>query len=90
MNLSSRSKSKADPNKVAQVKNWVYNRLPISPDTAVSINQLICREPGCPPIETVIAVMSRPPQQFRIYKSIADLNYSDLYNIFRPPSPELD
>jgi len=90
MNLSSRRKSKADPNKVAQVKNWVYNRLPISPDTAVSVNQLACREPGYPPIETVIAVMTRPPQQYKIYKPIADLNYSDLLNIFRPPSPEVD
>lgn len=90
MNLSSRSKSKADPNKIAQVRDWVYNRLPISPDTAVSINQLVCREPGCHPTETVIAVMTRPPQQYRIYKPIADLSYSDFHNIFCSASPELD
>ncbi|MBW4659051.1 MAG: hypothetical protein KME15_10275 [Drouetiella hepatica Uher 2000/2452] len=90
MNLPSRSKSKTDPNKVAQVRDWVYNRLPISPDIAVSVNQLICKEPGYPPIKTVIAVMTRPPQQYKIYKPIADLNYSDFHNILRPTCPELD
>lgn len=60
MNLFSQDKPKADPEKVQQIKNWVYRLLEIDPGTTISINQLTCKEPGCPPIETVVAVMTNP------------------------------
>jgi hypothetical protein len=32
----------------------------LSDDTTVMVTELECREPGCPPIETVVAVLEGP------------------------------
>jgi len=52
MNLFSQDKPKANPEKVQQIKT-VYRLMEID-RTTISISQLTCKEPGCPPIETVI------------------------------------
>jgi hypothetical protein len=54
MNLFSQEKLKADPAKVQELKTWIYELLKLDPEITVSISQLPCREPGCPPIETAI------------------------------------
>ncbi len=78
MNLFSQDKPKADPEKVQQIKNWVYRLMEIDSGTTISISQLTCKEPGCPPIETVIAVMTHPVQQHKIHKSVNDINEVDI------------
>ncbi len=42
--------------RAAQVADLVRLHLGL-PDAAVTVSQLACREPGCPPVETVIAVL---------------------------------
>lgn len=41
----------------ARVKTWVRSALDLGDDVAVVVSQLTCREPGCPPLETVLAVL---------------------------------
>lgn len=77
MNLFSQ-KLKADPKKVQAIKNWVYRRLEIDADVPISISQLACKESGCPPIETGIAVMTTPVQQYKVHKAVHDINETDL------------
>jgi hypothetical protein len=50
------------------------------PETAILVTELHCTEPGCPPLETVIAVMDVPgkPRQFKVHKAIADLTLADV------------
>lgn len=67
-----------DPAKLAQIKTWVYETLALSPDIPVSISQLHCTEPGCPPMETVVAVMSNPVKQYKIHKPTGALEYMDI------------
>ena len=78
MNLFSRSNLKADPAKVQQVKTWITELLNIDEQVTISLNQLTCHEPDCPPIETAIVVMEKPPKQYKIHKSIAEIQQSDI------------
>jgi hypothetical protein len=78
MNLFSQNKPKANPEKVRDIKSWVYRILEVDSDISISINQLACREPGCPPIETVIAVMSTPIKQYKIHKAVNDIDEIDI------------
>ncbi|NJM64762.1 MAG: hypothetical protein HC772_00310 [Leptolyngbyaceae cyanobacterium CRU_2_3] len=83
MNLFSQSKLKADPAKVQQLKTWIYERLKLDPEITVSISQLQCKEPGCPPIETAIAVLTQPAQQFKVHKTIDEIEQADLIQAFQ-------
>ncbi len=61
-----------------QIKQWVYQTLAINQEIPISLSQLQCTEPGCPPIETVINVMDNPVQQYKIHKSMAEIEYADI------------
>jgi hypothetical protein len=78
MNLFSQEKLKADPAKVQQLKTWNYELLNLDPEITVSISQLQCKEPGCPPIETAITVLTKPTQQFKVHKAIDEIEQADL------------
>jgi hypothetical protein len=78
MNLFSQEKLKADPAKVQQLKTWIYELLNLDPEITVSISQLQCKEPGCPPIETAITVLTKPTQQFKVHKAIDEIEQADL------------
>ena len=78
MDLFSQSKPKAEPEKVQHLKSLIYEILEIDSEIPVSISQLQCSEPDCPPIETVIAIMTTPAQQYKIHKSVAEIDSSDI------------
>ena len=81
MNLPRLQKRQPNPEKIAQVKTWIYKALQLDADTTLSIGQLSCTEPNCPPIETVVAIMSKPPQQYKIHKAISDIERQDILNL---------
>ncbi len=79
MNFSfGKQKPKANIEQIRQVKEWIYKAFQLDEEISVSLSQLQCTEAGCPPIETVIAVMSNPTQQYKIHKSIAEIEYQDI------------
>lgn len=78
MNLFPQNKPKADPKQIQQIKNWVYRVLEVDSSIPISISQLACKEPGCPPIETVIAVMTTPIKQYKIHKAVNDIDELDI------------
>jgi hypothetical protein len=63
-----------------QVKSWVLDVLKLEEDTSLMVTELQCTEPGCPPIETVIALLrpSHPTHQYKIHKPIADITLDDV------------
>ncbi|MBE9168297.1 hypothetical protein IQ238_12500 [Pleurocapsales cyanobacterium LEGE 06147] len=81
MNLFSRTNSKAAPEKVQQVKTWISELFNLDEKVTISLNQLRCHEPNCPPIETVIAIMEQPSRQYKIHKSIIEIEQSDIYQL---------
>lgn len=74
---------KRDISLIRQVKAWAQEFLPISDDATVSVMELECREPGCPPLETVIAVMEAGKQtlQWKLHKAIPEISREDLMQL---------
>ncbi len=58
-------------------------------EDAVVVNELRCTEPGCPPVETVVALLRRgsPPRQVKVHKAIVDVSVEDLRAAFEPGDP---
>ncbi|MEO1522240.1 MAG: hypothetical protein AAFU78_15880 [Cyanobacteria bacterium J06633_2] len=83
MNLFSQSKPKYNPVALQQIKTWVYDLLKLDPDVSISVSQLQCREPGCPPIETVITILSQPAQHYKIHKALDDIEEIDVIHLFQ-------
>lgn len=76
MNLFSRQK--ADPTQIQAIKTWIYELFNLPDDIPISISQLTCTEPGCPPIETVISVMRTPTETYKIHKAVGEIQYNDI------------
>jgi len=73
-----RQSQEASSEKTKQIKQWIYQALQIDDEISISLSQLQCTEPGCPPVETVINLMTNPVQQYKIHKSIAEIEYTDI------------
>ena len=61
-----------------QVKDWLYEVLQIDRHTIISMSQLQCTDPNCPPLQTAIAIMTSPHRVIRIHKAIPDITYADV------------
>jgi hypothetical protein len=66
--------------RASTLKEWTREALSLPEDAVILATELRCTEPGCPPIETVIAVMrvGNSRQQFKVHKPIADVVYEDI------------
>jgi hypothetical protein len=87
MNLNSfDSRPKNDPAKIAAIKEWAVEVFRLPAEASVMVTELRCTEPGCPPLETVIAILDQPgqPRQFKIHKAIADVAFADVLQGAKP------
>ena len=68
------------PEIVRNLKNKITDKLKLPESTMLSIAELNCHEPNCPPKETVITTraMNGSVESWRIAKSITDINLEDL------------
>lgn len=57
---------------IAALKRWVRDTLVLTDDETVMVTELTCREPGCPPIETVVAVLRGPGHtwQYKVHAPV--------------------
>jgi len=71
-----------DPAKVRQVKEWVRQAFGIGEDQTVMVAEVTCTEPGCPPIETVIAILDASGRaEHRLHLAVADLAPMHLWQL---------
>jgi hypothetical protein len=63
-----------------RIKAWAEGLAAIEHGEAVMVNELRCTEPGCPPIETVIAFLlaGAPPVQVKIHKPATEVTEEDV------------
>ena len=63
-----------------RVQAWVRDRLNLPPDASITIAELRCDEPGCPPVETVVGVLlpGSSQRKFKIHKPFTDVSLADL------------
>jgi hypothetical protein len=71
---------KPDAARVARIKEWVAERFRLLPDAVVMVAELRCSEPGCPPIETMIAIVDGPGRrrQVKLHKASAEITAGDV------------
>lgn len=75
------SRNKAGyPDAVARLKAETRALLGLSDDVVISVTELACREPGCPDIETVVAVLKAglKPRIIRMHKPIPEVTLGEL------------
>ncbi|MGF1578582.1 MAG: hypothetical protein ACFCD0_04390 [Gemmataceae bacterium] len=79
---------KKDPNRTKTIRNWVSTSLGLDEDVTVMITELECTEEGCPPLETVIAILDNPgnPKQFKIHKPISEVTQEDVVKVVNSES----
>lgn len=75
-----------------RIKAWTRGVFHLNDETTVMVTELECREPGCPPIETVIALLKGPGniQQYKIHKTANEVGLSDLQALVEKEEPQHD
>lgn len=75
-----------------RIKTWARKALQLSDETTVMVTELECREPGCPPIETVIAVLEGPGKikQYKVHKAAVEIGHSDVVGVIVGKEPHHD
>lgn len=68
------------PEATALLKDWTRTALELGDDAVISINELACSQPDCPPRETVLLVlrMDAPALRLSIHKAIIDVTAEDV------------
>jgi hypothetical protein len=64
----------ASPDRAAmeRIKAWTREVLTLPDAAAISVNEIVCADPGCPGTETIVLVMV-PGQRTKAYKVTAPL-----------------
>jgi hypothetical protein len=77
------SRPRHHPGRIAEIKEWAAEVFRLPAETSVLVTELHCTEAGCPPLETVIAVLDEPgrPRQYKIHKAIADVSFADVLHL---------
>ena len=60
--------------RATEIADLARASLGLSADAAVTVSQVACREPGCPPVETVIAVLGRPARRWTIHRPLIEVD----------------
>ena len=78
--LINTSKRRPNRERVRQIKAALTAALDLSEDATIMVTELECLEEGCPPVETVIALLrsDSPTVQYKVHKSTDELDDNDL------------
>jgi nitrate reductase delta subunit len=74
---------KRSPEEVAaldRVREWTRARFKLPEDGAVMVAEVACQQPGCPPLETVVAFWTDAEKrhQFKVFKRLVEVAEDDL------------
>jgi hypothetical protein len=74
---------KRDPAQTALIRSWVADVLTVPEDAFVMVKQVECLEEGCPPVETIIAILSdhEGPKQWKVRKPIVQITEQDIRSL---------
>jgi hypothetical protein len=65
---------------VKRVKGWVESHIELGESDAVIVTELSCSEEGCPPIETVVALLrpGQEPRKWKVHKPVVDVTEEEV------------
>jgi hypothetical protein len=69
-----------NPEQTLQIQAWVRQALDLEENVTVMVSELRCSEPGCLPLETVVAILDGPGRrrQSKFHKPIAEISLEDI------------
>lgn len=69
--------------KIHKIKQIIREAVNVSDNAVITVNEIACLEEGCPPIETVVAVLqsNSPTLQSKIHKPINEVQADDLKEV---------
>ena len=84
VNPLARSRASGYAQAIEHLKTVTRELLALSDDAVVSVTELTCRDPGCPDIETVVAILiaGQRPRTARFHKRIPEVDPSELAAAF--------
>lgn len=71
----------APPEHLSQLKDVVREANQLDAGAPVLVQQLACTEPGCPPLETVVAALGPPRRTWKFAKPTADISLRELRSL---------
>jgi hypothetical protein len=77
------SPRRSDPGRLAhadRVAAWTRERFGLAPDAVISVAELACALPGCPPLETVVMFWAADGGRyhFKVFKRLEEVVADDL------------
>jgi hypothetical protein len=78
--LSAFRPQRVEPEAISRIRGWALQALGDSPGVSISVNEIACRDPACPGVETIILIMA-PGQRTRackITKTLEDVTEADV------------
>ncbi len=78
--LSAFRPQRIEPDGVSQIRGWAQAAIGDIRGVSISVNEITCRDPACPGVETIILVMA-PEQRTRackISKTLEDVTEADV------------
>jgi hypothetical protein len=73
---------------ILRVKAWLSAAIALPPGAVVLVTELRCREEGCPPLETVLAVLVEGHRWHRtLHRAAADLTEAEIRQMVASDPP---
>ena len=71
------------PGRASEVKAWVSEHLALGETDLVTVAELACHEPGCPPVETVVTVHGSDSDRrtWHIHKPLSEVEVTDIVDV---------
>ena len=78
--LGSLRKSPEQLRTLERIRAWTRERFGLGADTPLLVTEVACSQPGCPPLETVVAFWTQPDRRhhFKMFKPAAEVVPDDL------------
>lgn len=64
---------------VEHLSEWTRERFNLPQEAVISVSEIACPLPGCPPLETVVTFwIADQRYQFKVFKSLAEVATEDI------------
>lgn len=67
--------------RAGRIKEWMTLEFGLEEGTPMSVAELRCSEPGCPPVETNVVILDGQAQQYRLHKPMVEVRYEDIEHL---------
>ncbi len=62
-----------------RVREWTRERFKLPADAAILVSEIVCKLPGCPPLETAVVFWEGETRHhFKLFKPVEEVAYDNL------------